>query len=126
MALATGLCGVGVPPVQAMATGWRTLALTATSTTQAGTTSLILAQAGENVIVNLTTAGGASAALLPAGAAAGDMVWINVLSATSATIFPPVGTTVGPKSSATALTIALGALFVKTSSTTWAVCGGAT
>lgn len=126
MAEATALMGVGLAPEVAKRTGWRIAALTATSTTQAGTTSSVVSAAGENVLINLTTAGGASAALLPANAAVGDMVWINVLAATAATIFAPVGQTVGAKASATAVTVALGALFMKTSSTAWAVCGGAT
>lgn len=117
MAAADALCGIGVPPEVAKRVGWRAIALTPTSTTQG--TGVIVAN-NENVIVNLATAGGATACTLPANAAIGDMVFVNNLSATDAVVFPPTGQTIGQASANSSVTVDKGALFIKSGATSWA------
>lgn len=123
MATADGLIGLGIPAEAAKRIGFEITSLTATGTTQ-GAGVAIPATYG-NLLVNLTTAGGQTAAVLPANAGIGDEVDINVITATAALIFPPSGGTIANKSANASVSVAIGARFRKASATLWAVTGGA-
>lgn len=125
MAITTdGLTGIGVPPEVAKRLGSRVITLTAAGTIQAGAPIVL---SGENAIVNLTTAGGNTATTLPgATAEVGCEVLVNVVTATAALVFPPLGHSIANKGANGSVTVAIGALFVKTGTTTWSVTGGAT
>lgn len=124
MAESQNLTGLGVTPLLATAVGWRIVNVTATGTTQVANT--VVTDAGENVAVNLTTGPGATSFLLPATAVVGDMVWINVISATPALVFPPSGQQIANKATNLNATVALGAVVIKTTASVWAITGGAT
>lgn len=117
------LMGVGVPPSQAVRLGYRALALTAVGVAQGG--APIVMGRGENVAVNLTTAGGQTAMTLPANVETGDIVVVNVLTATAGLVFPSTGQTISNKAANASVTVAIGALFMKTGALTWASVGAA-
>ncbi len=123
MAEASALTGIGVPPEVAKRVGWRVASLAAAGTVQGGGT--IIAN-GENVIINVTTSTGKSAVTLPANAAVGDMVFINIIDTTvDALVFPDTGGTIGSAAANGAITVAVGALLIKTTATLWAAVNSA-
>lgn len=118
MAEATALIGIGVPPEVAKRTGWRVAALTAVGTVTGGGT--VVAN-GENIVVNVTTASGQTAITLPANAAVGDMVFVNVLTDTDdCLVFPSSGGAIGQGSTNASLTVDDGAILIKATTTQWA------
>ena len=118
MAEAAALCGIGVPPEVAKRVGWRVAALSASGTVQGGGT--IIAN-GENIIVNVTTSTNQTAITLPANAAVGDMVFVNILSDTDdCLVFPSTSGTISQGSANANITVDDGALLIKTTATNWA------
>lgn len=115
--------GLGVPAELAKRTGVAVIALTAVGTAQGGAP---IPAYGGNLVVNLTTAGGQTAATLPANAGLGDEVEINVITATAALIFPQTGAAIANKTVTTGgATVAVGARFRKISNTLWSAAGAA-
>lgn len=87
MASSTALCGLGVPAQLADVIGFEPTKLTCVGTAQVGAGKIL----SQNV--ELTTAGGATAAILPSDRPVGTLFVVNCPTATSGLVFPPVGDT---------------------------------
>lgn len=87
MASSTALCGLGVPPQLADVIGFEPSVLTTIGTAQVGAAVI------KSQNVELTTAGGATAAVLPGDRPVGTLFLVTNPTATTGLVFCPVGDT---------------------------------
>lgn len=118
MALAVDLMGVGLPQEQATRLGTSALTTIAgVGTAQSGAAAI--PESVNNVLA--TTAGGATAFVLPSTAAIDDAYSVVNSSSTTALVFPPSGGSINAASADASVTVAqnLGRIFIRKSSTRW-------
>lgn len=84
MATQTDLMGLGMPGALATVLGNQPTTIAGIGTTQAGAAAL-------RSMAALTTAGGATAFVIPAGTSLSRLFFLNNTSSTTALIFPPSG-----------------------------------
>lgn len=121
MSLAVDLAGIGMPPEQASRLGYSALTtIVAVGTTQGA--GAVIPNFTNNVV--LTTAGGATAVVLPSSAELNMPYLISIpAGATTGLIFPPtLGTINGGTATTGSVNLAAGQtrLFIRLSSTFWA------
>lgn len=118
MSLATDLGGVGMPMEQALRLGTSALTTIAgVGTAQSGAAAIPLLV--NNVLA--TTAGGATAFVLPSTAEIDVPYSVINSSATAALVFPPSGGAINAAATDASVSIAqnLGRIFIRKSSTRW-------
>lgn len=116
MALSVDLIGLGIDPGQAQRLGTTQITTVAgVGTAQAGAAAIRV----DNVLA--TTAGGATAFVLPSTASIDNEIWVTNSTATAALVFPPVGGAINAAATDASVSIAqnLARVFIRKSQTRW-------
>lgn len=115
MSLAKDLTGIGMAPEQAVRLGYTSTAKTGVGTAQVGGTAITSNQ------TITTTAGGATAFVLPSSAELNVPYLVINPSATAALVFPHSGGTINAAAANASVSIAqnLARVFIRISTTAW-------
>ncbi len=116
MPLTVDLMGVGLPQQQASRLGTTQIStLAGVGTAQTGAAAITT----DNTLA--TTAGGATAFVLPSTTSIDNEIWVTNSSATAALVFPPSGGTINAAAADASVSIAqnLARVFIRKSSTRW-------